>query len=271
MSMHSDVARWPATGDDHVELRRRIEAFQFDDATASLTFSARLARENGWPQGYALRVLEEYKRFLYLAMTAGHEVTPSDEVDQAWHLHLTYTHSYWGVLCRDILRAPLHHGPTKGGSSEGERFEDQYEQTLASYRAAFAEAPPADIWPPAAQRFGDAPHFIRVNTRRVKVTPRNRIVGRLRARPVLLGGLVVIGAAGLTPVLPLAELMGPGGWFWIAIVVLIAYAVYKAATGGGSGGSGCAAAGGGFFGGDGGGSGCGGSGCGGGGCGGCGG
>ena len=89
-------------------------------------------------------------------MTAGHEVTPSDEVDQAWHLHLTYTRSYWDGLCDAVLGRALHHGPTKGGQAEGDRFENQYERTLASYRAAFGEEPPEDIWPPSAVRFGEA-------------------------------------------------------------------------------------------------------------------
>ncbi|MEK6230809.1 MAG: hypothetical protein N2A42_03075 [Luteolibacter sp.] len=35
--------------------------------------------------------MTEYKRFVALAMLAGHPVTPSEEVDQAWHLHLVYT------------------------------------------------------------------------------------------------------------------------------------------------------------------------------------
>ena len=101
------------------DLWRRLEAFQLDDASASLTFTRRLARENDWEPAYARRVVDEYKRFVFLAMTAGHEVTPSDEVDQAWHLHLTYTRSYWGGLCGEVLGRPLHHGPTKGGADEG--------------------------------------------------------------------------------------------------------------------------------------------------------
>ena len=134
----------------------RLLAFELDDPQATLTFTRRLARENGWSVGYASRVVAEYKRFVYLAITAGHEVTPSDEVDQAWHLHLTYTRSYWDGLCGDVLGRPLHHGPTKGGEVEGERFERQYEETLASYRQAFGEEPPSDIWPPASVRFGEA-------------------------------------------------------------------------------------------------------------------
>ena len=90
-------------------LYQQILAFRIDDGTPALPFEARLARENGWSRAYTQRVIVEYKRFLYLAMTAGHVVTPSEEVDQTWHMHLTYTRSYWERLCRDLLGRSLHH------------------------------------------------------------------------------------------------------------------------------------------------------------------
>ena len=89
-------------------------------------------------------------------------MTPSDEVDQAWHLHLTYTRHYWGPFT-EALGAPLHHGPTEGGQTEDKRYKDNYADTLASYKEAFGEAAPADIWPPAKVRFGDAAKMRRIN------------------------------------------------------------------------------------------------------------
>ena len=108
-------------------------------------------------------MIGEYKRFCFLAVTAGHEVTPSDAVDQAWHLHLTYSRDYWERFCPEVLGMPLHHGPTAGGSAEQERYFEQYAQTLKSYEAAFGKVPPADIWPAAAQRFGRDPLAFRVH------------------------------------------------------------------------------------------------------------
>jgi hypothetical protein len=43
-------------------------------------------------------VLGEYRRFLFLAMEAGHPVSPSRAVDLAWHQHLLDTRSYWQLL-----------------------------------------------------------------------------------------------------------------------------------------------------------------------------
>jgi hypothetical protein len=73
------------------ELWERIQAYEPDDPRAAVPFSARLARDNGWSEEFAERVVAEYRRFAFLAVAAGHPVSPSDAVDQAWHLHLLYT------------------------------------------------------------------------------------------------------------------------------------------------------------------------------------
>jgi len=156
------------------ELWKRLVALDLD-GTAALSFSQRLARDNGWPLAFAQRVVLEYKKFVYLAATCGHPVTPSDEVDQAWHLHLVYTRSYWDELCGDILGFALHHGPTKGGAAEGHKFQDWYAATQRSYEAVFGTAPPIDIWPPATVRFGEAAHFRRVNMRGKWLLPKPRL------------------------------------------------------------------------------------------------
>ena len=83
-------------------LWEKLDEFEIDDPNSDYTFSMRLARENRWNISYALDVIEEYKRFIFLACTAGHPVTPSDQVDQVWHLHLIYTKSYWNNLCNSF-------------------------------------------------------------------------------------------------------------------------------------------------------------------------
>lgn len=167
------------------DLWQRIKAHAIGPADASLSFTARLARENRWSPLYAERVIGEYQRFCYLAMAAGHEVTPSDAVDQAWHLHLTYSRDYWQRFCPHVLQAELHHGPTKGGPAERGRFYAQYAATLAAYEAAFGAPPPPDIWPAAHRRFGIDPHSVRVN-------PFDDIILKRRVA-LALGLLLVVG------------------------------------------------------------------------------
>ena len=119
----------------------------------------------------AILVDQEYRKFLFLMLEAGHPVTPSDEVDQAWHLHLLYTESYWDDLCGRIVGRPLHHGPTAGGSAESAKYVDWYEATLASYRRLFQSEPPSQVWPSSEARFADADSFLRINTRKYLLVP----------------------------------------------------------------------------------------------------
>ena len=147
-----------------IELYKRIQAFALDRPDSQLSFSQRLAKDNGWSLGYTQRVIEEYKKFIFLAVAAGHPVTPSDQIDQVWHLHLTYTRLYWQEFCPKILQTTLHHEPTRGGSSEQLKFGSWYSKTLESYEQFFGHIPPIDIWPKPKDRFGRDLHFIRINT-----------------------------------------------------------------------------------------------------------
>jgi uncharacterized protein (TIGR04222 family) len=173
----------------HVELCRRIEQFQLDSPEVALPFSARLARENNWPSAYAQRVISEYKRFTFLAVVAGHPVSPSEAVDQAWHLHLTYSENYWKVFCPEILGKPFHHHPTKGGGSEKHKFEDWYARTLESYEKFFGAPPPRDIWPAPETHRKEKHLFIRVDRERNWIIPKPRLSMNLGWSSVPLAGL----------------------------------------------------------------------------------
>lgn len=132
---------------EHASLWQRIEAFAFDEPGAEAPFSARLAREQGWNEAYTRRVMLEYKRFAFLAVAAGHLVTPSKAVDEAWHLHLIYTRNYWEKFCGQALGRPLHHEPSRGGTEDEAKFAGCYARTRESYARFFGTEPPADIWP----------------------------------------------------------------------------------------------------------------------------
>ncbi|MBD2088343.1 hypothetical protein H6F67_00435 [Microcoleus sp. FACHB-1515] len=136
-----------------LELYDRIQAFEIDQPNVLLPFSQRLARENHWSWNYAQQVIEEYKKFLFLAIVSGHAVTPSDAIDQVWHLHLTYTHSYWDELCGQVLQKPLHHHPTQGGAQQRDHFWHCYCQTLESYEKFFGDRAPDHIWADPTVRF----------------------------------------------------------------------------------------------------------------------
>lgn len=173
------------------ELWQRILTHSIGPAQAASQFGDRLARENAWSATFSARVLQEYRRFCYLAVTCTHPVTPSDAVDQAWHLHLTYTRDYWLHFCPNVLRTPLHHGPTMGGADEAGKYGLWYARTIASYEQIFGELPPLDIWPSAAERFADPARFQRIDVR-ARSTRRRTIVKWTAGAAVLAAGLLIL-------------------------------------------------------------------------------
>ena len=151
-------------------LWNKILNFNIDDPDSSFTFTDRLCRENDWKMEYALRAILEYKKFIFLVCTSDKAQTPSDQVDQVWHLHLLYTQSYWNEFCKGILNKEIHHGPTKGVEERG-LFKEQYSCTLGEYSQKFNEKPPSDIWPNPQKRISEI-HFSRVNRHRYWVIPK---------------------------------------------------------------------------------------------------
>jgi len=235
---------------DFEHLWQRLETFQVGAADDALSFCQRLARENGWPLAYAQQVFHEYKRFIYLIAISGKHLTPSDAVDQAWHLHLAYTRSYWQDLCEGILGFALHHQPTRGGTQQLNYFKLCYSETLQFYRETFASAAPIAIWPALEERFNQTNRFSRINHRHAWVIPKPRhaLAG------ITLAGLVPIVISACTP----GEAEDPF-WFWVKTAIgvvgflLVARWINKSLGGGrstggsgggcSSGGSGCSSGG----------------------------
>jgi hypothetical protein len=185
----SDMALTPASPPDH-PVWASLSLYTVGPDDAALSFAQRLARENGWSAEHAGRVIGEYKRFCFLAVTVSHPVTPSDAVDQAWHLHLTYSRDYWERFCPEVLGRPLHHGPTAGGAAEQTLYFEQYAYTLKSYEAVFGEVAPTDLWPKASQRLNDDPRASRVHPRDGVVVKRWAL-GLMLAATALASGLIM--------------------------------------------------------------------------------
>ncbi|MHB8637835.1 MAG: TIGR04222 domain-containing membrane protein [Fimbriimonadaceae bacterium] len=193
--------------DENALLWDRIATFPLDVPGAAVPFSARLQRENRWSPAYTLRVIEEYRRFAFLSVAAGHLVSPSDAVDQAWHLHLFYTQSYWGEFCQNALGKALHHNPSQGGRRESRTFDDAYQRTLESYARLFGETPPPDIWPAPEVKQAQRHDFVRVDRASHWVIPKIRSLPLLGFASV---ALVLIGCASQGDPLSPFNLNGPG-------------------------------------------------------------
>ncbi|MCC8539547.1 TIGR04222 domain-containing membrane protein [Xanthomonas axonopodis pv. poinsettiicola] len=130
-------------------LWQRLDGYRFgEDEEALPAFIRRVTRQAHCSVAQAQELVDEYRRFCFLACTDTHDVTPSPLVDQVWHTHLTDTREYWQRFCPQVLQTTLHHRPGRGGAGEQAQFQAQYRQTLERYRLHFGE-PPAQWWPPA--------------------------------------------------------------------------------------------------------------------------
>lgn len=206
-------------------LWERLQTFELDDGQAHFRFTDRLAQENGWSPAFAKRATEEYKKFVYLAMIAGHPVTPSDIVDQVWHLHLTFTRSYWEDMCGRVIGKPLHHGPTLGGAAEDAKYREQYTATLQLYEREFGTPAPLAVWPYIEERFAGAPHQLWVDKRK------HFVIRKTALRPLwtvlsvgTIGALTVAAAAASE-----AQRAGDSGRGWL--IMLGVFAVLAIAAG----------------------------------------
>lgn len=129
------------------ELWENIQKFNLDNPHSNFPFSKKLAKENNWSASFTAKAIEEYKKFIYLCCISPTGASPSDIVDEVWHMHLTYTTSYWIDFCRKTLQKDIHHHPSKGGAAETEKHKNWYAATLVLYENTFGTKPPDNIWP----------------------------------------------------------------------------------------------------------------------------
>lgn len=102
----------------------------------------------GWTKEYAIRVAEEYRRFLDLCVRYPEEaIVPSSIVDDFWHLHILDTQKY-RQDCEEYLGFFLDHFPYFGMRSKAdeENLAEAWEQTKRLYNKQFSEKP-GELWP----------------------------------------------------------------------------------------------------------------------------
>lgn len=105
-------------------------------------FIQRIMKQNRWSLEYTNRVINEYKKFIYLGLL--HSVEPSWEIDQVWHTHLLYTKDYQ-KMCNRLNITFFHHNP-KSSKLKYDKYNDGYQFTKELYQEMYGEIPPEDIW-----------------------------------------------------------------------------------------------------------------------------
>lgn len=102
-----------------------------------------MQKQMGQNSEMAQRVIEEYRKFLFLAMRAGHQVIPPGPVNDVWMMHLQNAQNYWENLGQMIGQRPMAQGVGAQGFAS---MSDTWKATLESYEKIFGMKPPADIW-----------------------------------------------------------------------------------------------------------------------------
>jgi hypothetical protein len=114
----------------------------------SLTFPEWIERSFEVTGESAARMIDEYRRFIYLKAIDGGTLTPSRRVDQVWHSHIEAGENAWSNFCAKVLGTQIDHRTNLSAQESA----SAYERTLALYRVEFGQTPPPDIWPSKAQR-----------------------------------------------------------------------------------------------------------------------
>ena len=121
----------------------KLNFMNMNAAASMQPFLQLIAQQTGWPLATINTVMEEYRKFLFLAMRAGHPVAPPSMIEQMWTLHMHNAQNYWEALGRMVTERPVAPG---FGPMTATTLAEQYQQTLASYQRIFGAAPPMDIW-----------------------------------------------------------------------------------------------------------------------------
>ena len=111
-------------------------------------FEEQLASKHNLTEESAQRLVEEYRRFLYLKAIDGGSLSPSKRVDQAWHLHIETPRGEWSRFCDEVLKCQIVH---QTGLSATEA-KSNYARLFDLYRRECNQEPPSDIWPGARER-----------------------------------------------------------------------------------------------------------------------
>jgi len=122
------------------------------DAAPGYSFVDKLARNTGWPVNHAKRVVEEFRKYVFILACFAEEVlAPSADVDEAWHLALQFTRRY-ALMCERFLGEFKHHTPSI--SDENQRqLRLTLDRTLQVYEQLFCQVPPRDIWSSEDRRY----------------------------------------------------------------------------------------------------------------------
>lgn len=101
----------------------------------------RVAKEHKYSVHDAGHLVQEAKRMLYLSIISEQPISPSVDIDDAWHEMLMFTR--WYKDFADFIGGFIHHDPTPGPPDGGR----MYAKTKENYQVFLGESPDPRYWP----------------------------------------------------------------------------------------------------------------------------
>lgn len=122
-----------------------IEFFGGTNASTK-AFADKIARKHGWKVSFTVKAINEYKKFVYLAVISDFHVTPSKVIDVIWHEHLLFSKAYRS-FCNEVIEYIFdHHPELMPMEDQTGTYTAQYEATLALYWKEFTIEAPSAVW-----------------------------------------------------------------------------------------------------------------------------
>lgn len=101
----------------------------------------RVSKEHNYSLCDATHLVREAKRMLYLSIVSDEPISPSIDIDDAWHEMLMFTRWYRDFA--DFIGGFIHHDPTPGPPDGGK----MYAKTKENYSKYLGETPDPRYWP----------------------------------------------------------------------------------------------------------------------------
>ncbi len=126
-------------------LWHRLEGYSFHERPLARSLVDRLVEETGHSVDVCYTLVEEYRRFMYLAGSSAENLSPSPIVDLVWRMHTEDERAYFEDFCPRILGRTIYRPDAEEGPLSLQDDPD-YIRTLEYYAQEFGR-PQVQYWP----------------------------------------------------------------------------------------------------------------------------
>ena len=120
-----------------IDLKQALQYIQSADLSST---EDRLTNIDNWPRKTAIQAVGDYRNYLYLRKKYSDQaLTPSYEIDEAWHAHILHTREYT-KFCHELFGYYLHHDPhIMGQKGDFHQLETSFELTQELHKKEFGD------------------------------------------------------------------------------------------------------------------------------------